>query len=325
MEQILLCGNTNNYARGICQILLDPHKHTLSHLKQLIFIKDPRQLIFDHHNHVFIASFGDNKGCLSSYYVNDDYDMIDSIFEENTAPISLAIDHDNQLLFSLHHNGHLFIYSIQNDGSLYKEDDYIFNHQTSHLVVTPDHHLLVSDSQTPTLSLLTYTYHGKVDTNQTFHFEGIEGYTQLMFHPNHTYFYAISQKTHRLHIFDYNKKHIEEVSTLNTLPQHQKGQCIQMVYNKKQNSIYCLNRGSNTISVFQVDHDGELVRYIHSLSTEGMAPHAMNLNADQNFLMITNELSHNLTLFHITENNDLQLVSSQTEIPDVRQIISSEL
>ena len=325
MEQILLCGNTKNYARGICQILLDTRQQTLSHLKQVIFMKDPRCLLFDKHNHLFVASFNDNNGGVSSYYVNDDYDELDNYFEEDTAPIALAIDHQHQLLFSLHHNGHLYVYSIKKDGTLYKEDHYIFPHTTSHMIVTLDHHLLVCDDKDPKMSLLSYNQYGKCIEHKTIHFEGIEGYQQLIFHPHHYYLYAISQRTHRLHIFTYNDTHIQEINTLNTLPQHQKGQCIQITLDNKGEVLYCLNRGCNTITIFHLDEDGKQATYMQSISSEGVAPHAMNLNASGQFLLVSNELSHNLTLFKTTNNGLLTLVSHDTEIPDLRQIITSEL
>lgn len=326
MEQILLATNTNQYGKGICQILLDNYHHSLSHLKQVIFEKNPRFLLFDEQNHLFVASQHDSGGGISSYYVNDDYDKLGRVNEEASAPVMLACDNHQHQLFSMHQNGHIYSYSINDDGSLYKEDELQIEAKLGSMLVTPDHHLLVACDNEPTFFLVDYTNMGKLSMGQTFHFEGIEGYQHLVMHPHHQYIYATSQKSHRLHVFYYgiDDAVLSEVAALNTLPQHEKGQCIGLVMDHKGQHLYCLNRGTNTVSHFQITKDGKEVTYLQSISTEGVAPHAINLNADDHYLMVANELSRNLTLFKVDEHGHLTLCSHDTEIPDTFYLISSE-
>lgn len=325
MEQILIATNTNKEGRGICQLLLDSYSNTLSHLKQVIFEKNPTYLIFDHHNHLFIASKHDSGGGIASHYVNDNYDKLDRVYEEASAPIMLTMDHEQHRLFSLHHNGHLYSYSINDDGTLYKEDMFDVQKEIASFIVTPDHHLLVACDNEPVLFLIQYDQRGKLSQLKTFRFEGIEGYQHLVLHPHHQYIYATSQNSHRLHIFYYGLDHVmHEVTSLNTLPQHAKGQCIGLIIDKQSNHLYCLNRGTNTISHFHITKDGQQLTYVQSISTEGLAPHCFNFNADQNYLLVANELSHNLTLFKRNHDGKLSLCSHDTAIPDTVYILSSE-
>lgn len=327
MEKILMCGNAQKMARGLYEFLLDEYSESTTHLREVILEKAPNTFVLDHNNHIFIASRHDDGGGISTYNTNKNYEFVSRIHEESTAPIRLIIDDKHHFMFSLHENGHLYSCTINIDGSLHKEDMYDIKASVTDMVMTPNHQLLIALKDNPTLIQLHIDLtRGQLSFETDYELEGDEGFSQLLFHPSHHALYGIKSQEHRIHTFEYQDNHLSELNdTIDTLPFHAKGTCLQILTDQKGENLYALNRGTNTIACYKIIDDGLTLKYQHSVSTEGLAPHSMALNASDQFLMVTNELSHNLTLFMRDKNGALHLRDNSMRIPDSLFLQTTEI
>ena len=61
--------------------------------------------------------------------------------------------------------------------------------------------------------------------------------------------------------------------------------------------VYSSNRGHNSLAVFRVIDDGAHLEKIQTIKTNGVSPRDFDLSKNGDFLLVANQMSHELILF----------------------------
>lgn len=326
MEQLLLCNQSTEYGQGVYRILLDTIEGKLSHFKRILLEQEVNDIQFDRQNHLLLACKTDQGGGVACYENNMlNYKLLDRSLEEPSAPLRLALQKEWNIVVSIHKDGSLYSYSIEKSGQLIREDQVEVNEALIDGIFTKDNILILSSAKEAALLCYQVSPQGKLSFLERFNFPHLEAFMHLTFHSQNRYFYALNKERHTVEVFSYEIGGvIRHLSSHSTLSKGHKGTAVDMVLWKDRH-LYIINRGTNTIANFQIEADGAKVRYLQSISCEGLAPLSLALNRQRNFLCVANTLTHNMSLFHIDAEGQLRLCSDDTKTPGLNYIVSSEI
>lgn len=140
------------------------------------------------------------------------------------------------------------------------------------------------------------------------------GPRHLTFHPNQKFLYVLNELNSTVSVIENTTDSIykikENYSTLsNEFKEMNSGADIHISSDGK--FLYASNRGHNSIAIFAVESEGEELRLIDNISTEGEWPRNFSLSPDNRFLVVANQHSDNLVSFKRNdETGQLELIMS---------------
>ena len=82
--------------------------------------------------------------------------------------------------------------------------------------------------------------------------------------------------------------------------------------------LYASNRGHNSIAVYAVSENGEAIERIQLISTEGDIPRDFDLDPSEDFVVVANQDSDNLTLYRRNQETGLlEMIQKMLPFPNV--------
>jgi 6-phosphogluconolactonase len=149
--------------------------------------------------------------------------------------------------------------------------------------------------------------------------EPSDGPRHLAFHPNHDWIYVINELSCTVAQLQKTQQNTyEKGMSVSTLPDgyQQPNTCADIHISTDGKFLYASNRGHNSIAIYQIDQlDGSL-RLLNIQSTRGDGPRNFTLTPDGSQLLVANQYSNNLVLFHRNKETGLLTYVSEVKAPN---------
>ncbi|MDT2753320.1 lactonase family protein [Enterococcus pseudoavium] len=319
IQKIILGTYTRRISQGIYQIELDTATETLNNLTLLTEETSPTYLTKSQDDFLYSVTSREGQGGFSSYDPQNNF--LNAVTEEGAAPCYVAVDEARQLVYGAnYHKGELNTYKIQPDGSLaavtslfhkeptgpHKNQDKAHTHYTD---LTPDQRLVVCDLGTDRVYTYDVTTAGEVEEVAVYITEPGTGPRHLVFHPNKMIAYLFGELDSSVSVLAYDEADgsFTQKQKVSTLPKDFTGEnggaAIRISNDGRY--LYASNRGHNSIAVYAIAEDGLQIELIQSISTEGDFPRDFALSPDNNYVVVANQNSDNLTLYRRDNENGL--------------------
>lgn len=164
----------------------------------------------------------------------------------------------------------------------------------------------------------TSTQKLKQTNQQPLQMELGDGPRHLTFHPNNKWIYVLNELSNIVTMVQKNSAgQYEKGASFSTLPDNfsepNTGADIHISSDGK--FLYASNRGHNSIVIYQVNElDGSLTLVAHE-STKGDAPRNFSLSPDENYLLVANQLTHNIVSFKRDKTTGLLQFIDEIQVP----------
>lgn len=324
VEKFLLGSYTRRISEGIYDITLDTKKKELVQLTHLISEDNPTYLDVSDNDILYAVAKEGDLGGVASYKKNDNgtYTLLNRVMLEGAPPCYVAVDNKRQVVYGAnYHQGILYSYKISEDGSLTLADKIQDNGHGPHenqdgphvhyADLTPDNRLVVCDLGNDTVYTYDVDNEGKLTEVAKFIASPGTGPRHLVFHPTKPIAYLFGELSSNVLVLDYDAStgSFKELQTISTLPETHTGfnggAAIRI--SKDGKFLYASNRGHNSLVVYSISEDGKTLNTLQWISVEGDFPRDFNLSKTDDFIVVSNQNSDNLTLFE--RNNDTGLLT----------------
>ena len=129
------------------------------------------------------------------------------------------------------------------------------------------------------------------------------GPRHLVFHPNGQELYVIGEMASAIAVFHYDAVSgaLDPSQTVSTLPDGFTGPNIaaEIAVNEAGTVLYASNRGNDTLALFTIDPQRFLIAAMERVSSLGKTPRYFTFDPTGQFLIVTNQDSDNLVVFHV--------------------------
>lgn len=143
------------------------------------------------------------------------------------------------------------------------------------------------------------------------------GPRHLEFHPNNEWIYVLNELNSTITFVKYENETFKIIDTISTLPDDFNGISYAAAVRIHPNGkyIYSSNRGSDSISVFEIDDQGKVTM------TQNFDPHLgwvrdFNITPSGNFIIAGNQKSNQVVLLKVSHNGKIEKYISSMEIPN---------
>ena len=301
LEQILLGTYTRRASQGIYKIALDTTQGRLTEATLLLEETSPTYLALSQKGELFSVTSVDGEGGTAAYQPEmDHFNLLNKVTEEGAPPCYVAVDENRQLVYAAnYHQGIVHVYRILEDGSLEDADKVIHteptgpheNQNNAHVHytdLTPDQRLVVCDLGTDRVYTYNVSLDGKLSEIAQFVTEPGTGPRHLVFHPTKSLAYLFGELDSTVSVLSYDDRF-----------------------------LYASNRGHNSIAVYAVSENGEAIERIQLISTEGDIPRDFDLDPSEDFIVVANQDSDNLTLYRRNQETGLlEMIQKDVAVPE---------
>jgi len=138
------------------------------------------------------------------------------------------------------------------------------------------------------------------------------GPRHFVFHPNEDVIYVINELSSTISAVRKTGEKWSVFQNISTLPNDFDGEsyCADIHFSKDGKYLYGSNRGHNSIAVFKVKADQDLV-FLGTVPVEGDWPRNFGITPDGNWMLVANQRSHNITVFHINQKTGMPKFSAK--------------
>lgn len=152
--------------------------------------------------------------------------------------------------------------------------------------------------------LLVYDVNDDASLTKKFEYQVEAGFgpRQLAFNGNtNNYIYVLNEVGSRTAVVKYNSADgsLSRIASYSNIPEgfagHNQSAGIRVSADGK--FVYSSNRGHNSLAVFRVIDDGAHLEKIQTIKTNGVSPRDFDLSKNGDFLLVANQMSHELILF----------------------------
>lgn len=325
IDNILIGTYTKKDSKGIYSVQLDTEKKQLQDLELLVPTSNPTYLSVSSDNTLYSVVKDGEKGGLAKTDLSDTEIKVNKIASApGTPPAYVSVDDKNKIVYDAnYHEGTVHAYSqdldvlgeFQNSGSGPKEEQ-----DGSHLHYvdrTPDGHLVACDLGTDEVFILDFK-DSKFTTLSTYHTEPGFGPRHIVFAPNKKIAYLAGELASQVEVLSYEENKFDHVQTVSTIPsdysEHNGAAAIRI--DSTGRFLYVSNRGFDSIAVFKIQTDYQL-DLIQNISVEGSFPRDFAINPSEEFIVVANQNTDNLTLFgRNNEDGKLTLLQKDFHAPE---------
>ena len=321
---------TNGLSKGIYKFDFDEDKGTIEEISLACEVSNPTYLTINKDkNKIYsvVKEILDDEtiyGGVASFNINDNYTL--SLTSTNTSkgapPCHVSLDNNDKYLFgSNYHDKHITAYKLNEDNDIASYNR-IFHNGPSHVhycTETPDNKFIcVLDLGIDMVCIYELNKDNLVlNENLTFTTKEKSGPRHMVFALNKKFAYILCELSSEVIILEYSEdagfKILDYVSTL---PENYKDfnatAAIRITSNGKY--LYCSNRGHNSIVAYEINCDGSL-KLIGFYTTYGDEPRDFNLCPNENYLIIGNNKSNNITIYKRLINGQLSLIEKDIKVP----------
>lgn len=312
-ENFLIGTYTLKTSKGLYAVTLDTDQEKLTNVRLIAAQEKPAYLALGPNHLVFVLKQDGKKGGVATYQLADEHAKeLDEDLSAGAPPAHVSWDKGRHMIYTAnYHKGEIRAYKVSDDGHLTLTDSIVHEGQCGprpeqdaphahYAQLTPDGRLAVCDLGMDLLVTYDVSDDGKLTMAARYQGEPGFGTRHLAFHPNGQYAYLLGELSSKLEVLKYNSadgsfKHLQTIKTIpDDWQAHNGAAAIHLSADGK--FVYTSNRGENTIAVFAIQPDFT-VKHVQSISTAGDFPRDFELSHDDRYLVASNQLSDNLTLY----------------------------
>ena len=311
---------TDTKTQGIELLSFDQQNMLLSSKVVASGIENPTFVIANQSRTLIFAVESVVNGKLSTYGLNQgqlSLKLLDKTDSLGNHPCYLALDNSERFLaVANYESGNFSIYEVDSMGGLHFKQS-VQHHGSSinphrqknahvhSLVFHPNgKQLLVADLGTDKIHIYDINFSNATPITQAnpayFSVASGAGPRHMVIHPNGKVLYLVHELTGEVGVYLYKNGQITHLNTqsLTTSKFKNPVQAAEIRISPDGNFIYVSNMGgANDLSVFKVGLDGDL-SLIQQVSTYGQTPRNFNLSLDGRFLLVANQTSDDIRIFH---------------------------
>lgn len=321
---------TKGESEGIYSFSMDNTTGLISEIKLAAKVENPTYLTINNdtkklYSVAKIDTPNNLCGGVSSFNINNDYDLsyTSNSSKPGKPPCYVSLDIINNNLFSAnYHEKNLITYNLKETGEVNNIISEITHEGDSHLhyvALTPDkNYLCAVDLGLDKIFLYKYD-NGNLTDPKVLNVK--EGYCprHIVFHPNGKYAYVICESSSEIITLTYNYEDgFSIINYISTIPQSFKGinSTAAILISCDGKFLYGSNRGHNSIVVYSICAETGRLTLVNNYDTYGNGPRDFNFTPDNKFIVISNELTNNLTVYKRNVNlGTLDLIQKDIRVP----------
>ncbi len=309
---------TNETSKGIYSFDFDLKTGQLSNETLLVETPNPSFLTLSKNKEYVFAVNEENSGKVTSFGWNADKTKLDKLNEQSSEGIHPCYvtlnESENKLAVANYSSGTLAIYPLDGNGKIKKfmqreshegNGPVKPNQESSHVHCVQfsknDAFLFAADLGIDKILSYPVLTDGKLGKQQiAMQLEPGDGPRHFVFHPTKDILFLMNELSNTVVSAKVNLETgiLDKLDRKSTLPESYSeasaGADIHITSDGKY--LYTTNRGHNSIAVFSVLEDGTL-NLLETTSVQGDWPRNFTFSPDENFILVANQKSNNITIF----------------------------
>ena len=334
----LLVGTytTDGKSQGIYVYSFNTQTGEWANKAEALGIRNPSYLAISHDRKFVYSVAEDGDGTISSFSfdaLTGKMIFLNNVSSGGASPCYVSVDDKNRFVFTGNYmGGSLSAIPIAADGSL-RTDSQTFQHQGSSIkpnqdgphvhaaVLSKDNRFLfVPDLGTDKVNMYTVDYSKPkplAPAEPAFAKVTVGGGPRhFVFHPNNKYAYVILENTGDITAFDYANGKLKEKQMISMVTPGFSGRvsAADIHISPDGKFLYGSMRGDiHELGIYSIDKKGKLT-FVGRQSTLGKTPRNFEIDPSGNFLLVGNQDSDEIVIFHRNKNTGL-LIDSGKRIP----------
>jgi 6-phosphogluconolactonase len=324
---------TKSESEGIYAFSLNTETGEITDIKLAAALDNPTYLAISSDNQFLysVIKEGDTGGVASFRVLDQKLEIINKQVTEGASPCYVSSDSGMTTIFSAnYHKGTVESFLIDDkDKSILPATSVIklqsqggdqFPH-THYAAPTPDEKYIIAVDLGIDQIIIYDLNEGLLKEKNSFSVKPGSGPRHLVFHPNGTYVYVMTEFSSEVLVFTYEPDtasltHLQSIPTIpKDFQENNQGSAIHISSDGRY--VYAGNRGHNSIAVFSVMQESGELKFIEHTSTEGNWPRDFALDPTEKFVVASNQNSNNLVLFSRDQlTGKLTLLQSDISVPE---------
>lgn len=326
---------TKEQSEGIYSFTFDTTTHKIENIKVVAKVDNPTYLAISKDKRFLYSIVQEgNKGGVASFSLDRSTGKIQALnrqLTEGPQPCHISVDSKGRyLLATNYHKGTISAFTLNEETGIINDYPSVITHQgaipekiphTHYAAFTPDEKYVVAVD----LGLdRIFTYELVDSTLQEISHLSLKadsGPRHLVFHPNERYAYIMTEFSSEVIVLRYQAENgtFTEEQSISTIPatfkENNQGSFIHISSDGR--FIYAGNRGHNSVAVFSVDKETNLLTLVERISSEGDWPRDFTLDPTEEYIVGSNQNSNNLVLYKRNkETGTLTLLKSDIPVPN---------
>lgn len=328
---------TKAESKGIYRLIVDTTTGEVKTNQLAGEMNNPTYLkISNDEKFIFSIAKDNDKGGVASFSIQEDGSLtfINQVLGAGSPPCYLDISEDNKRLVSAnYHLGTILSYPVSEDGTIQTETS-VVQHEGSSVHAerqekphahfagySPDgKYVLTCDLGTDHVT--TYSIqNGELKEVSDLVVTPGSGPRHLTFHPNKKWVYIMTELTAEVIAAEYHAEtgSLTTFQTIASLPEDftgaNTGSAIHVSPNGK--FLYVSNRGHDSIVSFAIDSTSGTLTKLETTPVEGVGPRDFDLTSTGDILLVANENTNNITVFHVNqETGRIALLQKDIPVPE---------
>ncbi|MGX9133258.1 lactonase family protein [Rummeliibacillus sp. JY-2-4R] len=325
---------TKGNSEGIYSFQLDIAASKIENLQVAAKIDNPTYLTISKNKRFLYSIIQEGTmGGVASFSLDSSTGKLQELnrqLSEGPQPCHLFVDSEQRyLLVTNYHKGTISAYTLNKETGTINANPSVIVHQgatpeqvphTHYACFTPDEkYVVVVDLGIDHL----YTYeivNNALQEITHLTLKAGSGPRHLVFHPNGRYAYIMTEYSSEVIVLRYQTENgtFTEEQYISTIPadftENNQGSFIHISSDGR--FIYAGNRGHNSVAVFSVDVETNLLAPVETISSGGDWPRDFSLDPTEDYLIGSNQQSSNLVIYRRNkETGKLTLLKSNLTIP----------
>lgn len=326
---------TRESSKGIYRFILDTEAGTLSEAEVAAEVGSPTYLsVSEDNRHLYAVAQKGEIGGVHAYDIDGDtgaLKLISKQLTEGAPPCYLQVD-ENKLVTANYHKGTVELLHVNENGSVehissvkhegsgpHRRQEKPHVHFTGE---TPDgKYIVVCDLGTD--ELVTYQIENDALVRvHTLKVASGSGPRHIVFHPNGKTAYMLTELSSDVIVLDYHSEQgsFTEKQTISVIPKEftETNDASAIHISSDGKFVYAGNRGHNSIALFSVDEETQLLTLVEHTPTGGDWPRDFVLDPSEQFIVASNQHTGNLVLFARDKSTGkLKHMESEVDVPEV--------
>lgn len=326
-------GHVDGQADGLYALKLDPESGEIVSYKTVAEVVNPSFIkVSSNGKYLFavseLSSADDSSGYFYSFKIqdNDSLQQISKLSTESFAPAHIELDKSGNYAFvSNYVGGVVILYSINNDGSLEKQQRIDLenpneSHPHSATVSSDNKRVYIADLGNDKIWIFDFNADEGTLTPNAQNFVSLEknsGPRHFTLSKNGNYAYSVNELNSTVTTFKVlSEGGLEIIQNITTLPEdfQENNSTADIHLHPSGTFLYVSNRGHNSIAAYALEEATGKLSLLDHFSTQGETPRNFAIVPTGDQLYVANQDSNNIVLFDIEKNGKLTPKGSPFEI-----------
>jgi len=323
--ELLVGTYTDKSSKGIYRILFNPVSGTLEKMELVTNATSPSYLDISRDRQFVYAINERDPGQVASYKWNKgrtELIVINKGSTEGVGPCFVEINNSGNLLaIANYSSGNMAVYTVENGkigenpetrqhvGSSIVKPNQNAPHAHCSKFGTDGKYVYVADLGIDEIVSYSVSDEGKLGDKQiALAMDKGDGPRHFVFHPSKDIVFIVNELSSSVTSakVDMTTGLFEKIDKKSTLPKDytEKSYCADIHISNDGKFLYASNRGHNSIAIFSISEEGNL-ELLTTTSVEGDWPRNFTISPDENYLLVANQKSDNITVFKRNQETGL--------------------